>query len=103
MRLISSFVSAAFLAVTTVFGSPLARQNSEYVGYLISTFSDPVPHVQWHLSDRGSPSEFTFLNQGQPVLTSTVGTRGVRDIYLTTTSARSEYFIIATGKDLLSR
>lgn len=75
-----------------------ARQDSSYVGYLISTFSDPTPQVQWHLSDGDSASSFKFLNGGKPVLTSNVGTKGVRDIFLTTNAARSEYFIIATGE-----
>ncbi|KAM0563583.1 hypothetical protein ACHAPJ_001307 [Fusarium lateritium] len=76
------------------------RQNSEYVGYLISTFSDPTPQVQWHLSNDNTASSFKFLNAGKPVLTSNVGTKGVRDIFLTTNSARSEYFVIATDLDI---
>jgi hypothetical protein len=73
------------------------RSESQYVGYLISTFSDPTPQVQWHLSDGDSASSFKFLNGGNPVLTSNVGTKGVRDIFLTTNTARSEFFTIATG------
>ncbi|KAF4960024.1 hypothetical protein FGADI_1298 [Fusarium gaditjirri] len=76
--------------------------NRQYVGYLFSTFSDPTPQVQWHLSDGNSASSFNFLNGGKPVVTSGVGTKGVRDIFLKTNTARSEYFTIATGyaKDL---
>ena len=87
-------------------GSPLpegievdveARQSNNFVGYLISTFSDPTPQVQWHLSN-GDLSNFKFLNRGRPILASNVGTRGVRDIFLVTNAARNEYFLIATGK-----
>jgi hypothetical protein len=34
-------------------------------------------------------------------LTSNVGTKGVRDIFLTTNTARSEFFVIATGMSSL--
>lgn len=74
------------------------RQESNYVGYLVSTFSDASPQVQFHLSDGNNPTSFSFINKGQPVLTSTVGTRGVRDIFLTTNTARSEYYLLATGE-----
>jgi hypothetical protein len=74
------------------------RQNTEYTGYLVSTFSDQNPQVQWHLSNGESLTGSRFLNKGRSILASTVGTRGVRDIFLTTNSARSEFFLIATGK-----
>ncbi|KAI1137488.1 glycoside hydrolase family 43 protein [Hypoxylon sp. FL0543] len=76
------------------------RAASNYVGYLISTFSDATPKVQFHLSEGNSASSFSFLNKGQPVLTSTVGTKAVRDIFLATNSARSEYYLLATDLDV---
>ncbi|RYP18439.1 hypothetical protein DL765_003951 [Monosporascus sp. GIB2] len=95
---------AWFLAVTSaVLGSasPAApRQASNFVGYLVSTFSDPNPRIQWHLSNGDSATSFRFLNRGNAVLASTVGTKAMRDIYLTTNSARSEYFLIATDPDI---
>lgn len=91
-----SVLAAAHLLGVAASAIP-SRQASPYVGYLISTFSDPTPQVQWHLSDGLDASSFRFLNNGQPVLESTVGMRGVRDIFLTTNTARDEYFIIATG------
>ncbi|KAM0272619.1 hypothetical protein ACHAQH_008610 [Verticillium albo-atrum] len=94
MRLLSPL-----FATSLCFGTGLARPSSaqRYVGYLISTFSDPNPQVQWHLSEGNDASRFRFLNGGNAVLTSNVGTKGVRDIFLTTNSARTEYFTIATG------
>ncbi|KAK0639968.1 hypothetical protein B0T16DRAFT_519187 [Cercophora newfieldiana] len=71
--------------------------NSTYVGYLISTFSDNNPAVQWHLSRGNDPGTYSMLNGGKPVLKSTVGTRAVRDVFLATNSARSEWFMICTG------
>ncbi|KAI1409927.1 glycoside hydrolase family 43 protein [Hypoxylon sp. FL1857] len=76
------------------------RAASNYVGYLISTFSDAIPKVQFHLSEGNSSSSFSFLNKGQPVLASTVGTKAVRDIFLATNSARSEYYLLATDLDV---
>lgn len=71
--------------------------NSSYVGYLISTFSDKNPTVQWYLSKGNDPGSYTFLNKGQPILRSTVGTKAVRDVFLVTNSARNEWFMICTG------
>lgn len=96
MRALSILTAA--LSTALVSGSPIRRQDQAFVGYLISTFSDANPQVQMHLSNGNSPSNFRFLNGGDSVLASTVGTKGVRDIYLTTNAARSEYFIIATGR-----
>jgi hypothetical protein len=71
---------------------------SSYVGYLISTFTDVNPTVQWYLSKGNDPSTYSFLNKGQPVLKSTVGTKAVRDVYLATNTARSQWFMLGTGK-----
>jgi hypothetical protein len=99
MRSITYSLVAA--AVLLIFGSasPLDKSQDKYAGYLISTFSDANPTVQWYLSNHNSPTNFTKINGGSPVLTSTVGTRAVRDVYLATNSARNEFYLIATGKD----
>ncbi|KAL4916442.1 glycosyl hydrolase [Aspergillus aurantiobrunneus] len=78
----------------------LPRQNDPYVGYLLSTFTDADPSVSWYVSDASDPLAFTPLNGGNPVLSSTVGTRAVRDIFLTSNEERSEYFLIATDLDI---
>ncbi|KAI4861801.1 glycoside hydrolase family 43 protein [Hypoxylon rubiginosum] len=94
-----SLFTAALASV--VAASPTApRQTSSYVGYLISTFSDAIPEVQFHLSDGTSATSFSFLNGGGPVLASSVGTKAVRDIFLATNSARSEYYLLATDLDV---
>ncbi|KAK4497217.1 hypothetical protein PRZ48_011667 [Zasmidium cellare] len=90
---------ATFLPSFTL-SSILPRQDPEFAGYLISTFSDPIPAVQWHLSTSNSPSSFTFLNNATPILTSTVGTGGVRDIFLTTDGDRKRWFLLATDLDI---
>ncbi|GKT97452.1 glycoside hydrolase family 43 [Colletotrichum tofieldiae] len=95
-----SSVLTAIASAALVAGNPVARQASNFAGYLISTFSDANPKVQFHLSNGNSASSFKFLNKGQPVLTSTVGTKAVRDVFLTTNPSRSEWYIIATDLDI---
>ncbi|KAI1098943.1 glycoside hydrolase family 43 protein [Jackrogersella minutella] len=86
---------------SAIAASPIApRQASDYVGYLISTFSDAVPKVQFHLSNGNSASSYSFLNGGEPVLASTVGSKAVRDIFLATNSARSEWYLLGTDLDV---
>ncbi|KAF9784207.1 hypothetical protein IL306_007979 [Fusarium sp. DS 682] len=47
--LLATALSASFVYALPADDSRAA--NPKYVGYLISTFSDPTPQVQWHLSD----------------------------------------------------
>lgn len=88
----------AGIAAALTSASPTVRQSSNYAGYLISTFTDAKPQIQQYLSDGNSASAFTFLNGGEPILASDVGTKGVRDIFLATNDARSEFHLIATGE-----
>ena len=94
---LSSLITTALAAASFVVGSPTLRAPS-YAGYLISTFSDASPKVQFHLSNGNNALSYRFLNGGQPVLASTVGTRGVRDLFLTSNSARTQWYLIATGE-----
>lgn len=88
--------AAAWLAFGTA--SPVEKRQNAYAGHLISTFSDVNPTVQWYLSNDNSPTSFTKINGGNSVLTSTVGTKAVRDVYLTSNSARDQFYLISTGK-----
>jgi hypothetical protein len=85
------FLAASLAANAVVTAAVLHDRTTNYVGYLISTFTDANPkvgllhgstsskaeigafQVQLYLSNGNSPSSFRFLNKGQPVLTSTVG------------------------------
>lgn len=106
MRFLTSILNVgAFAAITIlpdVMAAPasnrLEQRDDSYVGYLLTTFSDATPAIQLHLSTGNDPGSYSFLNGGKPVLTSTVGTKAVRDVFLTHDSARSTYYIIATGK-----
>lgn len=97
MRLLSLFLAATSIA-GVVKGGVIPRQDGgPHVGYLLSTFTDPDPRVFWYLSDSSDPLGFKPLNGGDAIVGSTVGTQAVRDIFLASNTARSEYFIIATG------
>lgn len=99
MRFLSYTIAAAAAVVSLVTATPVQndKRQSSYVGYLISTFSDVNPKVQWYLSNGNSPTSFVKLNKGNPVLTSTVGTKAVRDVFLASNAARTQYYMIATG------
>lgn len=101
MRFFAYSIAAITALLYTASTSPVhdKRQNS-YSGYLISTFSDVNPKVQWYLSNGNSPYSFTKLNKGNPVLTSTVGTKAVRDVFLASNSARNKFYMIATDLDI---
>jgi hypothetical protein len=70
---------------------------SNFVGYPVSTFSDANPTVQFYLSRGNDPSSYDFLNRGRPALTSSVGTRAVRDVFLAVNGNRTQWFMIGTG------
>ncbi|KAI5360181.1 putative glycosyl hydrolase, five-bladed beta-propellor domain superfamily [Septoria linicola] len=92
--------SAALCTASAILPTRQEASAPQYAGYLISTFSDPNPAVQWWLSNGNDPGSYTFLNNGQAILPSTVGTRGVRDIFLTHNSARTKWFLLATDLDI---
>lgn len=99
MHTATLIVATTALAALLVASSPAPRAtDTDYVGYLISTFTDEVPQIQQYLSNGNNASSFTFLNDGKPILASTVGTKAVRDVFLATNDDRSGFFLIATGK-----
>ncbi|KAL2825729.1 hypothetical protein BDW59DRAFT_179741 [Aspergillus cavernicola] len=102
LPLLTTTTTTALLTLTTAATLPRQDPGSDpaYVGYLLSTFTDVNPQVYWYLSDASDPLAFNPLNGGEPVLRSTVGTQGVRDIFLTTNAERSEFFVVATDLDI---
>jgi hypothetical protein len=108
MHFLTSIAKLSALAAITIPNASAAPASSSlqiraesFVGYLVSTFSDATPAVQLHLSKGNDAGSYTFLNKGQPVLKSTVGTKGVRDIFLAHDGARTKYYMIATGESCL--
>ena len=95
---------AAALFPVVISASPVdaSKREAAYSGYLISTFSDANPTVQQYLSNGNSATKFVRLNKGNAILTSTVGTKAVRDVFLASNSGRTQFYIIATGITFLS-
>jgi hypothetical protein len=107
MRFLTSITKFAALAAITIpsaLATPaslsLQTRADSHVGYLVSTFSDVTPAVQFHLSKGNDAGNYSFLNKGQPVLKSTVGTRGVRDVFLAHDGARKDWSGMLTETDL---
>lgn len=69
-------------------------------GYLLVHFlEDPdgyAERIYMDLSDGDDPRRWLPLNGGEPVLTSTVGTTGVRDPHITRNSETGEWIVVAT-------
>ncbi|PWN35909.1 uncharacterized protein FA14DRAFT_167836 [Meira miltonrushii] len=57
---------------------------------------DESEKIYQQVSNGNNAYSFTALNGGNPVLTSTVGTKGVRDSYLVASPDRSEFWAIGT-------
>jgi len=76
------------------------RKPSTYVGYLFSYMtgegSANGEQVYFGLSQGNDPVRWRQLNGGQPVLTSTVGTRGARDPFIVRSPQGDRFFQIAT-------
>jgi hypothetical protein len=95
------FIGSAALAATAT-ANVIPPRQATYTGYLFNTFTDANHTGLQYLSNGNTPYEFVPLNGGNPLFVSEVGTKGIRDLYLTTNSERSEWYLIATGKLLVN-
>ncbi|MEU4770004.1 RICIN domain-containing protein [Actinosynnema sp. NPDC023794] len=72
----------------------------KYAGYLFSYFTgegtSTGEQVYFGLSQGNDPTRWRQLNGGRPVLTSTVGTRGVRDPFVIRSPQGDKFYQIAT-------
>ncbi|EPQ30065.1 uncharacterized protein PFL1_02182 [Pseudozyma flocculosa PF-1] len=114
LLLLTSLLSLALAALA----SPIAQQQqqpakaraaaSDKVGYFFVHFHDDYKspgdystypageQVFGQLSNGNNAISYTALKGGAPLLTSTVGTKGVRDMYLVSKPDESQHYIIAT-------
>ncbi|KAK4182048.1 glycosyl hydrolase [Podospora australis] len=99
--------SISQLALSTPLFSPSLgnRQQPQQAGlnftdYLYVYFTgERLPQgeqVYAAVSSNNSPKSWTTLNQGQPILTSSLGTGGIRDPSLIISPDRSKFYMIAT-------
>ncbi|WP_162907935.1 RICIN domain-containing protein [Allorhizocola rhizosphaerae] len=80
--------------------SPSSSPGQRYAGYLFSYFTgentSTGEQVYFALSQGNDPTRWRQLNGGRPVLTSTVGTRGVRDPFIIRSPQGDKFYQIAT-------
>jgi hypothetical protein len=80
--------------------SPTPSPAPKYAGYLFTYFTgentSAGEQVYFALSQGNDPTRYRQLNGGRPVLTSTVGTRGVRDPFIIRSPLGDKFYQIAT-------
>ncbi|WP_169172608.1 glycoside hydrolase family 43 protein [Bifidobacterium oedipodis] len=81
--------------------SPIADiAATDLYGYLLVHFIEDPEHyaerIYLDLSDGDNPEVWNPLNGGEPILTSPLGTRGVRDPYLVRNPETGRVYILAT-------
>ncbi|WP_028609012.1 immunoglobulin-like domain-containing protein [Paenibacillus harenae] len=90
-------VTAEKVFQATVRTSPA---KEDYAGYLFSYFTgEGTPdgeQVYFALSEGNDPLHWKELNGGKPVLTSTMGEKGVRDPFLIRSPEGDKFYMIAT-------
>lgn len=89
----------------TVLAAPKALSEEDYAGYLFGHFigeeNEHGEQIYFAVSEDGL--HFKDMNQGRPVLISTVGEGGVRDPYLYRSPEGDRYFLIATDLSIYHR
>ncbi|MDN3272291.1 glycoside hydrolase family 43 protein [Streptomyces sp. MA15] len=94
------YLLAAVLLLATSFqvaGQRTASAHEKYTGYLMAHFTgEHADGEQIYLSHSDDGRHWNDLNDGRPILRSTVGTRGVRDPALIRSPKGDRYWIIAT-------
>lgn len=93
---------ALALAATAAYSAPTPanKRQSSFVGYFIQHFKtingQDSEKIYQQVSNGNNAYSYTALNGGDAVLTSTVGTKGVRDSYLVASPDRTDFWSIAT-------
>ncbi|WBB99348.1 glycoside hydrolase family 43 protein [Solwaraspora sp. WMMA2080] len=102
---LSAVLAAACLLFTSwsMTAARPAAALDPFTGYLMAHFTGETANgEQIHLAHSTDGLHWTDLNNGSPVLLSTVGTRGVRDPVLVRSPAGDRYWIIATDLRIAS-
>lgn len=94
-------VSLSLLGVTTAvahFSQRTTNQNeTDYQGYAFLYFTGSNNEKIYIASSNGNDAlSFTELNDGQPILTSTMGDKGLRDPFVMRSAEGDKFFILAT-------
>lgn len=96
------FLTSLILVAALLGGVPADRAGAApaYAGYLFTYFTgEGTPNgeqIYFALSRGNDPLHWRQLNNGNPVLTSTLGDRGVRDPFIIRSPRGDRFFLIAT-------
>jgi hypothetical protein len=92
--------AAAVVAASTLLAPTAGYAQQQFAGYLFTYFTGEGTangeQVYFALSRGNDPLSWQELNGGQPVLTSTLGTAGVRDPFVIRSPDGSRFYLIAT-------
>lgn len=80
--------------------TPRANANSSLTGYLGVFFLGDAPNVYFYQSTGNNAASMNPLNGGNPVIVPTLGTKGVRDPSIITSTTDNKYYIIGTDLDI---
>src|SRR5690625_57470 len=76
------------------------NKEQKYVGYLFSYFTgeghENGEQIYFALSEGNNPLYWQELNKGLPVLTSSLGEKGVRDPFIIRSKNDDKFYLIAT-------
>ncbi len=99
LALLSFFSFLTAPPSTATSGAPPVT-HSKYAGYLFAYFTGEGTadgeQIRYALSRGNDPLHWRELNGGQPVLTSTIGEKGLRDPFVIRSPKGDRFFLIAT-------
>lgn len=81
-------------------GAPPVKKQPRYAGYLFAYFTGEGTadgeQIRYALSRGNDPLRWRELNAGKPVLTSTIGEKGLRDPFVIRSPEGDRFYLIAT-------
>ncbi len=90
-------VSRPNIALTTTPGNEADRDYAAYVfPYFTGESTDDGEKIHMAVSQKNDPNSWYTLNDGKPILESTLGTKGLRDPFLIRSQDGSKYYLLAT-------
>ncbi|KAJ4313759.1 hypothetical protein N0V94_006775 [Neodidymelliopsis sp. IMI 364377] len=102
MRLVTTLISACAAALVAS-GSPIVRdqtaQLDPFEGYVFAYFTNNTrsgEQIYLAASNGNNALSWKELNNGQPIITSTLGTKGLRDPFLIRSPEGNTFYLIAT-------
>ncbi|PPF27626.1 fibronectin type III domain-containing protein, partial [Rathayibacter sp. AY1A3] len=84
----------------TVLAAPAATENEAYLFAYFSGNSTDQQQIRFATTDGNDALDWTELNDGAPVLTSSQGTRGLRDPSIVRSVEGDRFFLLATDLDI---